>query len=149
MTGRLLLSTLLAAAWLSVPHAAITARPADDGRQAPRRVAPADAAAFIGDWTLALQGPDGPGTFDLTVKVEKENVVGEIRAETLPKQAITDVSLDKGTLVLGYTFTYEGNPVDAVVSLMPGKEDKVAAQIDFAGGAYVMAGTARKKDAPK
>jgi hypothetical protein len=35
--------------------------------------------------------------------------------------------------------------VDAVVSLTPAEEGKVNAQIDFAGGSYVMTGTATKK----
>ena len=38
----------------------------------------ADAAPFLGDWTLALQGPNGPATFNLSVKVEDDKVVGEI-----------------------------------------------------------------------
>jgi hypothetical protein len=78
------------------------------GVQGGGKVAPADVQRFIGDWTLALQGPDGPGTFDLSVKVEGEKV-------------------------LSYTFPYEGNPVDAAVSLTPEKDGKVAARIDFAG----------------
>jgi hypothetical protein len=67
----------------------------------------------------------------------------------MPKQAISDISMQKKTLVLGYTFTWEGNPVNAVVSLTPGDDGKVAAQIDFAGGAYIMTGTATKKEKAK
>jgi len=115
------------------------------GVQGGGKVAPADVQRFIGDWTLALQGPDGPGTFDLSVKVEGEKVVAEISSKDRPKQAITDVSLNKETLVLSYTFPHEGNPVDAAVSLTPEKDGKVAARIDFAGGAYTMSGTATRK----
>ena len=42
-----------------------------------------------------------------------------------------------------------GNAIDAVVSLMPGTDGKTAAQIDFAGGAYTMTGTATKKEKEK
>ena len=63
--------------------------------------------------------------------------------------AITSVSIADKTLVLGYSFTYEGNAVDAVVSLTPAAEGKTTAQIDFAGGAYVMTGTAAKKEKAK
>ena len=113
--------------------------------QAAKQAAPAEVQRFLGDWTLELQGPDGPGRFDLSLKVEGEKVVGEIATPTQPKQAIADVSLQKETLVLSYTFPYEGNSVDAAVSLTPDKEGKVAAQIDFAGGAYTMSGTATRK----
>ena len=108
-----------------------------------------DAAPFLGDWTLALQGPNGPGNFDLSVKVEKDKVVGEIGSEQLPKQAITDISKADKKLLLRYSFMYEGNPVDTLVTLTPADDGKVAAQIDFAGGAYVMTGTAAKKDKAK
>lgn len=66
----------------------------------------ADAAPFIGDWTLDLQGPNGPGAFNLTVKVEKEKVVAEITGETLATQPITDIAKDDKSLVLSYSFNY-------------------------------------------
>jgi hypothetical protein len=113
------------------------------------QVSPADAAPFMGDWTLTLQGPNGPGSFDLSIKVEKEKVVGEIANPQVGTQAITDVTkTDKG-LMLRYSFPYEGNPVDAAVALSPGADGKIVAQIDFGGGAYVMSGTAAKKEKPK
>jgi hypothetical protein len=117
--------------------------------QAGTQVSAADAAPFLGDWTLTLQGPNGPGVFDLTVKVEKDKVLGEISNVQMPPQAITDISKVDKSLMLSYSFTWEGNPVGAVVSLIPADEGKINAQIDFAGGAYVMSGTAAKKEKPK
>jgi hypothetical protein len=110
------------------------------------QVTPQQAAPFIGDWTLALQGPNGPGTFAVSLKVEKEKVVGEVSSDQLPKLPVTSISMADKNLVLGYSFTWEGNPVEAVITLTPGTEAKTAAQIDFAGGAYVMTGTATKKE---
>ena len=126
------------------------ARPPVPAVQAAQATA-ADAAPFLGDWTLALQGPNGPGSFTLSVKVDKEKdkVVGEIGSEAMPTQPITSISKVDKSLVLSYSFTWEGNPVGAVVSLMPGAEGKVNAQIDFAGGAYIMSGTATKKEKDK
>jgi hypothetical protein len=136
--------TVLIAGLLTSPNAA--AAPMVAAPQAGAQVTAADAAPFLGDWTLNLQGPNGPGTFQLTIKVEKEKVVGEITSEAMPMQPITDIAKVDKSLVLRYTFSYEGNPVDAAVSLMPGDEGKTTAQIDFAGGAYVMSGTAVKKE---
>ena len=109
----------------------------------------ADAAPFLGDWTLALQGPNGPATFNLSVKVENDKVVGEIGSDAVPVQKITSISKTDKSLVLNYSFPWEGNAIDAVVSLMPGTDGKTAAQIDFAGGAYTMTGTATKKEKEK
>jgi hypothetical protein len=138
-----LASTALIAGLLISPAAAA---PAARHTQSGGQVTAADAAPFLGDWTLNLQGPNGPGTFDLSVKVEKDKVVGEIANANMASQAITDIVKVDKSLVLRYTFSYEGNPVDAAVSLSPGEEGKMVAQIDFAGGAYVMSGTAAKKE---
>jgi len=96
--------------------------------QVAAQVKPADAEPFVGDWTLALQGPNGPGTFDLTIKVEKEKVVGEIKNQDMPAQAITDITKVEKSLVLRYSFDYQGNPVDAAVSLTPAEGGKTNAE---------------------
>ena len=129
--------------------ASVVASPVVNAMQAAAQVTTVDAAPFLGDWTLTLQGPNGPGSFDLSVKVDKEKVVGEIANAQMATLPITDISKADKTLVLRYTFTWENNPVDAAVSLTPAADGKVAAQIDFAGGAYTMAGTAAKKEAAK
>jgi hypothetical protein len=117
--------------------------------QGTSQVSTADAAPFLGEWTLALQGPNGPGTFTLSIKAENDKVAADIVSEAVAKQPISSMSFVKKSLVLGYSFNYEGNPVDAVVSLTPETDGKTAAQIDFAGGAYVMTGTATRKEKDK
>jgi hypothetical protein len=136
-----LITGLLTPSVVAAGQAGIAAQPA--------QVTAADAAPFIGDWTLDLQGPNGPGAFDLTVKVEKEKVVAEITGETTPTQPITNVAKADKSLVLSYSFNYEGNAVDAVVRLTPAAEGKMKAQIEFAGGAYLMSGSATKKEKAK
>lgn len=107
---------------------------------------PTDVAPFVGEWTLALQGPNGPGTFDLSIRVEKDKPLADISNDAVPKQSITTFSMVEKSLSLGYSFTWEGNPVDALVTLTPSPEGPFKAQIDFAGGAYLMTGTATKKE---
>jgi len=142
-----LAGTALIAGLLISPETAAVAIAA--GVQSGAQVTAADAAPFLGDWTLNLQGPNGPGAFDLSVKVDKDKVVGEIANANMATQAITDIVKVDKSLILRYTFSYEGNPVDAAVSLSPGEEGKLVAQIDFAGGAYVMSGTGVKKEKEK
>jgi hypothetical protein len=139
MIKRMLISSLLVAGLA-------TARM---GAQQPTPVTPADAAPFLGEWTLAMQGPNGPGTFNLMLKVENEKVLGEIANEMVPAQAITNVSMASKSLRLTYTFPWEGNPIEAVVTLTPAEDGKTSAQIDFAGGAYTMSGAATKKEKAK
>jgi hypothetical protein len=108
----------------------------------------ADAAPFLGDWTLTMQGPDRAAAFDLTIKVEGDKVVGEISAAEMAKEFVPEAWMAEKTLRMRYSFNYQGNPIDAVISLTPAA-DKVDAQIDFANGAYLMTGTAAKKAAAK
>jgi len=115
--------------------------------QTTSQVSAADAAPFLGDWVLALEGPNGPGTFTLSVKMDKDKPSAELVTEAMGKQAITDITKADKALLLSYSFTWEGNAVDAVIRLTPEAEGKTKAQIDFAGGAYVMVGAATKKDA--
>jgi hypothetical protein len=109
-------------------------------------IAPGDLAPFVGDWTLTLSGPNGPASMDLSVKTEKDKPAADLTSEAMPKQTISDFSMAAKTLVMGYSFTWEGNPVSAVISMTPAADGPMKAQIDFAGGAYVMTGTAAKKD---
>jgi hypothetical protein len=147
MIRTVIVSTALSAGLLT--SSGVAAAPAVRAGQSATQVSAADAAPFIGDWTLDLQGQNGPGTFELSVKAEKEKVVGEITGGTIPTQPIAEVTKADKSLVLRYTFTYDGNPVDAAVRLTPAPEGKMNAEIDFAGGAYVMTGTAARKEKAK
>lgn len=148
MTNMFLRAAAVAVAVLALPSAVRASGP-DPLVQGPPPVSAAQAAPFLGEWTLAMQGPNGPATFALSITAEKEKVTAEIASDVVAKQPISTISLVEKSLVLGYSFLYEGNGVDAVVSLTPDKEGKAAATIDFAGGAYVMSGTATKKEKDK
>lgn len=119
------------------------------GAQQAATMTPAEAAPFLGDWTLTLQGPNGPGTFNLSLKVENDKVVGEVGNEMMPTQVVSNVSLASKSLRVSYTFPWEGNSIDALITLTPAEEGKTNAQADFAGGAYTMTGTATKKEKAK
>jgi hypothetical protein len=150
MTRTAVLTSVLMASLLPTSNVVAAAAFAlHTGQAASSSVTPAAAAPFIGDWTLTLQGPDRSGAFEVSVKVENEKVAAEISSEQLPKRPITEISMADKTLVLGYSFPWEGNPVEAVVSLMPAADGKMTAQIDFARGAYIMSGTATKKEKAK
>jgi hypothetical protein len=112
-------------------------------------IAPADLAPFLGDWALTLNGPDRAAAMVLSIRSEKDKPAGDLSSEAMPKQAISDFSMADKTLVMNYSFTWEGNPVSAVISMTPAADGPMKAQIDFAGGAYVMTGTAAKKDKEK
>lgn len=146
MTRRLATSLVLALALLS--HAgrvsAQTPPAAPAPAADPTAATPQNAAAFLGDWTLSAQGPNGPAAFDLSIKTDAGKVAAEIASEAQGKQPIATISKTATGLVLKYGFDYQGMAIPAVVTLTPAG-DKVGVQIDFADGAYVLEGTATKK----
>jgi hypothetical protein len=144
-----LVSAALVAGLLTSSHVAAGSAARGAQAAAPAPATAAEAAPFLGDWTLTLEGPNGAAGFDLTVKVETDKVVGEISGAGMGPQPITDVSKADKSLVLRYSFDYQGTPVAAVVSLTPAADGKTSAQIDFAGGAYLMTGSAAKKEQVK
>lgn len=146
--NRMLIARAALVAGLLTPQC-VVAVPVLIAAQTPAQVSPADAAPFIGAWTLALQGPNGPATFTVVIKVDKDKVVAETSSEQMPVQPITNVTKADKSLVLRYNFDYQGQSVDAAITLTPGADGKVSAQADFAGGAYTMTGTATKKEKDK
>jgi hypothetical protein len=59
-------------------------------------------------------------------------------------QAISDISKDGDKLVLKYTFDFQGQAIPAQITLVP-EGDKWKAAFDFAGGQFMVDGTATKK----
>ena len=132
--------SLLVAGMVGIGVAAQTPAPAPAATPA----TPENAATFMGDWTLSGNGANGPANFALTVKPDKGKVVAEIVMAQQGTQAVTDLSKVGASLVLRYSFDYQGMPIPVILSLTP-NGDKVDMEMDFASGAYQVAGTATKK----
>ena len=60
------------------------------------------------------------------------------------KQAITDITKTGEMLTLKYSLDYQGNSVPVVITLTPAAET-LKVSFDFAGGQFMLAGTATKK----
>ena len=116
------------------------------GRGAAQSLAVADAAAFMGAWELGLDTPQGAMTMELSIKDAGGKVVGSISAPpVMPNsQEITDITKDGGKLLLKYVLEVQGMQIPAVITLIP-DGDKWKANFDFAGGQFVIDGTATKK----
>lgn len=114
---------------------------------APAVITAADAAPFLGDWTINASSDMGPVVFALSLKNTDGKILGEIGSAAVGVSPITDITRAGANLVLKYTFFYEGNPVSAVVTLAP-VEGKTNATLEFADGAFVMTGAATKATPP-
>ena len=109
-------------------------------------LAAADAAPFMGGWTLGLDTPQGSVSMDLTIKDEAGKVAGSISAEPMMPGVtqITDITRDGAKLVLKYMLDFQGMSIPTVITLIP-DGDKWKANFDFASGQFQVDGTAVKK----
>ena len=107
----------------------------------------ADAAAFLGAWTLGLDTPQGHMDMELTIKDEAGKVTGAITAAPLIPDVMTIdvIAKDGANLVLRYVLSVQGMTIPAAISLMPDGADKWKASFEFADGQFVTEGTAAKK----
>lgn len=109
-------------------------------------LAAADAATFMGGWTLGLDTPQGALSMELTIKDDAGKVAGSITAEPMIPGVtpITDITKDGSKLVLKYMLEVQGMSIPTVITLIP-DGDKWKASFDFADGQFQVDGTAVKK----
>ena len=107
---------------------------------------PADAAPFLGAWTVKGESPVGPFTNVVTVKVEGEKIVGTVSSDLQPTAQFSDVQKTGVVLVVRYQFQYQGMDVPAVLTLTPkaAAKDQLDAYFSFAGGSFEMTGIGTK-----
>ena len=110
------------------------------------QLAPADAANFIGNWTVTLDTPQG--SFDQTVVIKDEGgkVVAEMSSQMQPDvQKVTDVSKKGDDLILKFAGNFQGNPFDALITMSPDGADKCKLLFDINGGQFSMNGAGTRK----
>ena len=114
--------------------------------KAEAQLAPADAGAFMGSWTLALDTPQGNFEQSLMLKDEGGKVVGEMTSQMAPDtQKVTDISKKGDDLILKFQGNFQGNPFDAVITMTPDGSDKCKVSFDVNSGMFTMSGVGTKK----
>ena len=110
------------------------------------QIAPADAGAFMGSWSLMLDSPQGAFEQSMVLKDEGGKVVAELSNQMQPEvQKVTDITKNGADLVLKFAGNFQGNPFDAAITLTPDGTDKCKVTFDVNGGQFTMSGTGTKK----
>ncbi len=104
----------------------------------------AEAGAFVGDWTLAMNSDQGPIDMSLAVKDVGGKVAAEISSDFQAPVAITKISKSEDKLVLTYGADFQGQVFDVIVTLSPAEGDTLDVAMDFAGGQFLLDGTGTK-----
>jgi hypothetical protein len=81
------------------------------GLAAQSPLAASEAAAFMGNWTITLESPQGAFEQTLVLKDDSGKVAGEISNQLAPGALpITDISKAGADLVLKFTGDFQGRP---------------------------------------
>lgn len=105
----------------------------------------ADAAKYLGAWTLGLDTPQGAMSMNLTLKDAAGKVNGTITSDIAPDPVeITDIKKDGDKLVLSYSLDFQGQGIPVIITIAPAGPSYTA-NFDFAGGQFMVDGTAVKK----
>src|SRR5205814_10261405 len=88
-------------------------------RTAPASVAPADAAPFVGGWTVTAFSQRGPATFALSVKTDAGKIAATVGSDGQATVTVPDISVAGQSLALTYPTHYAGTPVPTVMTLTP------------------------------
>jgi hypothetical protein len=109
-------------------------------------LASADAASFLGTWTITVDSPQGAFEQTVTLKDAAGKVAGEISSQMQPgTQAIDDISKSGSDLVLKFQGDFQGMAFSAKITMTPDGSDKAGVTFDVMDGQFVMQGTGVKK----
>lgn len=107
-------------------------------------LAAADASKFLGTWAIDMNTPQGAFTMNLALTDKTGKVAGEISADVMPTQEITDITKAGEDLVLKYSSEVQGQSFNVKITMsVQGTKGKVT--FDAADGQFVMEGDANKK----
>jgi len=104
---------------------------------------PAEAANFMGVWNVAMQGPQGPLNFKVTLSEKEGKVVGEITSAELGTAPVTSISRDGEALLLRYSADFQGTPLNMRLTLARDGE-RLRTNFDVNEGQFTLPGIATK-----
>ena len=110
----------------------------------PAPLSTADAARFMGAWTLTLDSPQGPFAMVMTLSDVEGKVACELTSDLMPAQKVTDISKAGNDLVLKYQGDFQGQAFAAKITLTP-VDDKLGVNFDVMDGQFMMSGVGTKK----
>ena len=103
-----------------------------------------DAKAFLGEWTLTIEGRRGPQERPLTIKETDGKLSAELGGGRGGPVTITDVTVKGNEATLKYSQTTQQGDIPVVMTLTL-KDGAVTVKQDMAGGQFTQTGTGKKK----
>jgi uncharacterized protein len=106
-------------------------------------VTPAQAAPFLGEWTIATSSPMGPATYLLSLTSAGDTVRGTVKTANQPDVTVSNIRLSRKSLVLTYSSEFSGMAIPTVLILTPDGSN-LRADFSVLDGQFEMSGTGTK-----
>jgi hypothetical protein len=110
-------------------------------------VTPAQAAPFLGRWTVTTTGAMGAQTYEVAIAEAAGAVKASVKAPNQPETPVTALRLSGRSLVLSYSTSYPGMAIPTVLILTPDGTG-LRADLSLMDGQFEAAGTASKGGLP-
>src|SRR4051794_8839939 len=78
---------------------------------APQAISAAQAAPFVGEWTITASSPMGQTNYHVAIAPSGDSVRATIKTADQPDTAATDLRLSGKSLVLRFITTFAGTPI--------------------------------------
>lgn len=113
--------------------------------QAQETIPAAEAQAFLGAWSVALDAQGQAFVMNLDIRDADGDVAAEVSNDMMPGASpASRISKSGNDLVLTFTIDAQGMTVPMVMTLKPAG-DAFDANVDFADGMFVAAGKTTKR----
>src|SRR5262245_19795945 len=106
------------------------------GAFAQSSLAVADAKNFMGKWSVAMDTPQGAFTLNVNLSDKGGKVAGEVSADVMPSQEITDITKAGQDLVLKYSSEVQGQAFNVKITMSLSGADAGKAVFDAADGMF-------------
>lgn len=130
---------VIAAAGVLFPASASTVQDTA-GRQAETvRTPPDNAGPFLGEWTSIVDGPSGPLTFALALKVREGKIVATVDSDLLGRHEVEEITASDQGIALRYSADLWGYSGRVVVILIR-RGEQLAADFSIMNGQFQFSG---------
>jgi hypothetical protein len=110
---------------------------------AAQSITAADAAPFMGSWTLKMSGPDGPFQLGLKISTDGDKVVADLTGDQIAPSKATETLEAPNGLSLKFTLDVGGMVFGSVITLKP-EGDVINVTFDIPDAQMTLGGTAAK-----
>jgi hypothetical protein len=84
-----------------------------------RRIAPDEAELYLGTWKSTMEGPTGPASFEIAIRVEQGEVVATVSSDLMSQGKVERVTKLENGVALCYTAELFGYAAAVELTLIP------------------------------